>query len=481
MRYVWSTCLALLLGTLQVMAAVPAVDADAIKTVAVYDINTSPSNTHPYLQLALGDDIYRYSRHSDLQDLVVIDAQGNLLPHRIINTPVVPAAQQSISHVHFFPVPVGATAQTLRALSSASIHRDDHAIAIRVEQTPAAPQTAIDFYVVDLTSLKVAVDKLQLDWQAAEANAYLDVVISGSNDLSRWSPVAQGTLVQLQKNGQTLTRQQIALNLYARQYAYLRLQFPRGGQGLQLTAVQVIAQQPPAETVHAATIVDKRWQVPGHLAEDQTSALNTKPAHNTRASAWEFTRDEIAPATGISLALGETRYGDHINVFSRRTQNQPWQLLHQGVWFNAQVGDLWQHSDSINIRQNTDLFWRVELNAQVRNSAAPILVFHRQPEWLQFIASSAAPFKVAIRTGSAQQNQRADTQVFLQLIASKTVQWQTVDTVALAPEMNLLLPVDEPVNWSALVFWAMLLLAVVGLIVVAIRLIKTVGADSNSQ
>ena len=471
MRFLWSGCLALVLacGALNTVAGV----------VAVYDIKLQSDKATPYLQLELTEDIYRYSRSSDLQDLVVVDGQGNRLPHRVIRIPVAQAPQEQVSHVHFFPVPVGAKPETLLALSSASIRLDDNAISVTVEKTPRTElldqQAPIDFYVVDLTEFRATADKLQLDWQVAEINQYLDVEISGSNDLSSWSPVAHGTLVQLQKNGQKLTRKQIGLNLHAREYAYLRLQFPRGGQGLLLTSVQVITQQ-----ASNALIADRQWQVTGRFAEDQTSALNAKSSVNkASAAAWEFTRAEMAPVTRISLALGETSYGDNIKLFSRRTEKQPWQLVYQGVWFNAQVGDVWQHSDSISIYQNSDLFWRVELSAQVRNNANPILVFHHQSQLLQFIASNAAPFKVGIETDHPLPNHSAGAQVFSQLTAGKEVQWEKVDAVNLDPDIHQFARFSESVNWTTLVFWGILLLAVGVLVFVAIRLIKAVGSTSQ--
>lgn len=448
------------------------------EVIPVYQINEAPGT---YVQTTLTHDIYRYSADAQLNDLVVTDQQGNKLPYRITAPSAQVSEQSQLTNARFFPVAVGSPPEALIALSSASIRLDANEISVSVEKTnkdPLQDQSApVDFYVVDLSDVKTRVDKLVVDWQVTDTNQYLEVQVSGTNDLTNWSNIAQNTLVQLQKEGQLLTRNKIAVNLSEMQYAYLRLKFTRGNENLQLSKIQI----ENTDKVANAPVVD-HWEVKGALAEDQDSAL--RAGNHTAAmpvAAWEFARDDIAPVANISLNLGTIMYGDNIKVFSRNTEKQPWQLLHQGIWFNTQVGSDWQQSDAINIYSNSDIYWRIELNELVRTTLNPTLVFHRQPQTLQFIANNAVPYKIAIDDQAAPNNQQTSTQIFSQLVSGKELQWGQVAFTELNPNIDSFARNGMQVSWKTLLFWGILLLAVAILVGVAVRLMGQVKATISEE
>lgn len=437
------------------------------EVIPVYQIDDAPGT---YVQTTLTHDIYRYSADSQLNDLVVTDQQGNKLPYRITAPGTQVNEQSQLTSARFFPVAVGSPPEALIALSSASIRLDANEISVSVEKTNKDTlqdqSVPVDFYVVDLSDVKTRVDKLVVDWQVTETNQYLEVQVSGTNDLTTWSNIAQNTLAQLQKEGQLLTRNKIAVNLSEMQYAYLRLKFTRGNENLQLTKIQI----ENTDKIANAPVVDT-WEVKGALAEDQDSAL--RAGNHTAAmpvAAWEFARDDIAPVTNVSLNLGTIMYGDNIKVFSRNTEKQAWQLLHQGIWFNTQVGSDWQQSDAIDIHSSSDVYWRVELNELVRTTLNPTLVFHRQPQTLQFIANNAAPYKIAIDDQAAPNNQQTSTQIFSQLVSEKELQWGQVAFTELNPNIDSFARHGMQISWRTVFFWVTLSLAVGVLVYVAVRL-----------
>lgn len=444
------------------------------EVIPVYQIEDAPGT---YVQTMLTHDIYRYSADSQLNDVVVTDAQGNKLPYRITAPSVQTSEQSQQTNVRFFPVAVGAAPETLLALSSASIRLDANEISVSVvksdKQELQNDGVPTDFFVVDLSDLKTRADNLVVLWPVNEQHQYLEVAVSGTNDMSNWTPITQTTLVQLQKDGQKLTRNKIPLNLSEKEYAYLKLKFTRGSEGLQLTQAAIentdkIANSPVMDT----------WQVSGVLAEKQESALHhINSGKKTPVAAWEFKRDDIAPVAKISLNLGTVMYGDNIKVFSRNTEKQPWQLLHQGIWFNAQVGSDWQQSDAINIYSNSDTHWRVELNELVRTTLNPTLVFHRQPQTLQFIANNAPPYRIAIDSQAAPNNQQTSTQIFSQLVSGKELQWGQVAFTELKPNINSFARHGTQVSWKTLLFWGILLLAVAVLVGVAVRLFRQINKN----
>jgi len=456
-------------NTILGIVAVFSVSASA--TTPVYQINET---TGAYLQTVVSHDIYRYSANDDLRDVVVIDNQGNKLPHRII-TPNAEITEKSATiPVRFFPVAVGATPETLLALSSASIRLDDNAISVSVEKTTnealldkAAP---VDFYVVDISELKTHADSLTVDWQINESNQYLEVDVSGTNDLHNWTNIAQSTLVQLQKEGQSLIRNTIALDLSVKKYAYLRLKFIRGGDNLQLTQMAIHNRQQ-----QLSPVVTDIWQLRGSLAKNQTSVQRASGTiSGASVAAWEFIRDDIAPTTRINIDLGTSTYGDSLKVFSRAKPKDNWHLVYQGIWFNAQVGGVWQQSDAFTVYSNSDSYWRVELNELVRTTVNPTLVFHRQPQTLQFIANNAAPYSIAIDDKVSAANQNTSEQILSQLISGKDIVWTTVTFTELNPDMNSFAQKMTRMNWRTFLFWTILLTSLGVLVGVVIRLLKQI-------
>jgi len=441
--------------------------------IPVYKIDAA---TGSYVQTTLTHDIYRYSADTQLKDLIVTDQQGNKLPYRISAPDTKISVQTQQTPVRYFPVPVGASPETLLILSSASIRLADNEISVSVEKgnNPLAENqtAATDFYVVDLSDVRTRVDSLAILWPINEAHQYLEVEVSGTNDMTNWTPITNTTLVQLQKEGEYLTRNKIALNLNEMQYAYLRLKFTRGGDNLKLTSVHIentdkIANAPTADT----------WEVQGALAEKQSSALHAERHNNNSAvAAWEFTRDDIAPVSQVSLNLGNIQYGDRLNVFSRRSSKQPWQLVHQGIWFNAQVGSEWQRSDAISIYSNSDTQWRVELNELVRTTLTPALVFHRTAQTLQFIANNTAPYNIAIDNQTTADHQAVSAQIFSQLMAGKDVQWESVTAEPLNPNLGSFVRHQIDINWKTILFWLVLIGAVGALVWVAVRLVGQMKA-----
>ncbi|WP_049629770.1 DUF3999 family protein [Cellvibrio sp. pealriver] len=441
--------------------------AATAEVIPVYQISEASGT---FLQTTLTHDIYRYSADTQLNDLVVTDQQGNRLPYRIAAPSVQSSEQTNFTPVRFFPVAVGTAPETLLVLSSASIRLDDNQIsvsAVKADKEELQNQSApTDFFVVDLSDLRTRADKLAVLWPINEQHQYLEVDVSGTNDMTNWSPITKTTLVQLSKEGERLTRNKITLNLSERQYAYLKLKFTRGNEQLQLTQVQV----ENTDTIANAPTSDV-WQISGELADEQKSALySINGGAKVQTAAWEFERDDIAPVSNVSINLGAVMYGDSIKVFSRNTEKQPWNLVHQGIWFNAQVGDTWQQSDAINVYNNSDTQWRIELNELVRTTAKPQLTFTRQPEILQFIANNAAPYNIAIDTQVAPGNQQTTTQIFAQLVNGKDIQWSQSNATELKPNLNSFARHGMPISWKTILFWAIMIGAVGVLIWVAVRL-----------
>lgn len=443
------------------------------EVVPVYQIEQSQN---PYLQTALTHDIYRYSASVNLADLVVLDSNGNQLPYGIKPQPNIINKNVDQHSARFFPIFVGASPETLLALSSASIKLDDNEISVSVEKkydkTLGDFSGSVDFYLIDLSDSRLSVENLVLQWQTDIRDLYLEIEVSGSNDLNSWRPLANTTLVHLEKNGQALIRNKIMLNLEATEYAYLKVKFLGKNEQVALTHVYL---------ENSSQILDTKnldqWSLSGTLSDYQETILDSGKKNAIPVAAWEYQRDDIAPVSKIGLQLKEFVYGDNVQIYSRANSKQPWKLVHQGIWFNVQVGNEWQQSDAVNINPNSDVFWRVELHQSAGTTMNPMLMFYRNLEILQIIANSAGPFKVGIDI-DAQSDPQSKELIFKQLTSGKDIDWKSLTLTNLNPDITQFSRHGMTVSWKTMLFWLILFLSISVLFTLPIRLMRQMKEKS---
>ncbi len=351
-----------------------------------------------YLQVPLSHDIYRYSKYVDLRDLVVVDADYNNLPFRMVSLTMTPAAkierQENSTVLPFYPIGANATPATIRALRSTHISVTDNDVQVHVNNSDATASAAPDFYLVDVSTLKTKLTHVQIDWLPNEKNQYLEVQLEASSDLQHWIDLGRSTLVQIVHHEQQLKRNRLAVDIAPNSYEFLRLKILQGGERLQLTGITALQL---FSELKLANIESETWVVAGSLSGKQTTVyFPDQHSKSYAVAAWEYIRDETTPATTLLLDLGENTYGDSLKIFSRPSEKQNWQLRYDGIWFNARVGNQWQQSDEISLSGVGDKLWRIELNESAQNGLTPTLVFSWQPIQLQIITNTSLCEKTTI-------------------------------------------------------------------------------------
>ncbi len=461
-------------------ALVEVTDSNPPDTVPVYEVAGSPAT---YLEVALTHAIYRYAEDPGLADVVVLDRQDNRLPSRVVAAVAVPSETRVERDLRFFPVAPGVDPRNWVLQGKTSVRIDEEGTSIRIDadhgtEAGASPDT--EFYLVDLgePDARTRLDHLTLEWRPDSVNRYLEVEVGGSRDLRQWSMLATQTLVDIRHDGQTLVRKDIPLAIEADRFKVLRLKFLRGGETLKLT--QVVARMRVIGS--SALPPPERWEVAGVPASLPLVAGDLGTARERRrpvVEAWEFRRDDQAPATTVALALGQSIHGDTLRLLSRQRERQDWRLVHEGLWFNQRVGDTWQHSDPIHLVGNRDRYWRLELHQRLREETIPSLVFEHPPRSLRFIANHNPPYRIAVQRGTAGWPD-PDGEVFDRLVQDASPHWLSVPVVMLDPppldgEMR-----ESTLPWPSIGFWTALVVAVSVLLVLAIRLCRQAGGGDGS-
>ncbi len=429
MRFYWSYSKISLLSALLFLL----LEARA-EPLPIYQISDAQGT---YLQIPLSYTLYRYSQHSDLRDLVALDADNNNLPYSIVQlAPAAVAAKkidlQKIStDLAFYPIADDITPESIRALSTNKVSVSVNHVQVVVNDDSGVfaekPQRqAPDFYLLDLRELKTPVTGLEIDWDPDAQNQYLEVELEGSSNLQNWVSLGRSTLVHIVQQEQVLKRNQLTLDLGAATYDFFRMKILRGTDNLKITHVAAL------QTITDIKLPDvqfESWNLAGKLSTTQTTVyLPDERSKSYPVSAWEYVRDEATPAEMLSINLLTNTYGDTLKVFSRLAEKQPWQLVYQGIWFNIQVGNEWQKSDPISLDRSSHKFWRIELNESVKNLLNPELAFSWQPTQLRIISNNKPPYFLAIDSESSLYKSK---QVFNQLLQKAEPHWSKAGLVSL--------------------------------------------------
>lgn len=448
-------------------------------TTPIYQISETQGT---FIQVPLTHDIYRFSHEANLSDIVVLDMMQNKLSYRL--APLAPEQEKAVQPavnvvasdaLPFYPVPVDATPDTIRKLHTTQVKVQGSSVQISTTDKTQNNQNP-EFYLIDVSKLVHDINSLTIDWVANEANQYLEIELEGSRNLQDWSLLGHNTLVLINQQDQVLKRNQIDVNIAKKDFEFLRVRVLRGGENLQITGVT--AEQKNSVEAAPQPVIET-WSLTAQLAKNQTSVyFANSHSKSTSVSAWEFTRAESTPVDTLNIDFGNSAYGDIAKIFSRNSEEQNWQLLQKGIWFNAQVGDQWQKSEPVNVNRNTDKYWRIELNEAAKGNTNPVLVLGWKPVQLQIITNNKPPYKLAVSKLSDESYTR--NQVFNELIGKAKPTWTTSSLISLNVKPEEIHVTENPVNWTQWLFWAALILAVIVLLIFSLKLFKQMQHQPKS-
>lgn len=453
--------------------------------IVVYELETRDT----FVQSSLGHEVYRYSTSPDLSDLAVQDSKGNKLPFRII--PAVSKSQtlETVTPAIFFPVAPGTGEDQLRTLSSSSVQINSDKVHVEIV-APTGSLAAIanspEYYLIDLnqsnkastSNSSLTLSGLELQLQE-KSDSYHTWSLSGSNDLHQWYELSTKTLVNLHKEGHSLTQNTIPLALQSDDYAYFKLQCVGEGGANQLNVVGATVDicrnsqlsginilQRSTQTHYPA---DTQWKLSGEKVSAKSVQLSVDDIWKA-STAFEFFRDDVAPINKFSIVLGEQMYTDRIRLLGRNGHKRPWQLVYQGVWFNTKVGNQWFVSDEQYLYGQFTEF-RLEMSHPV--TIDPELVFYTETKLIQFVTNDSNQYQLVI--GAIAQGE-AQSGVLESVLRAQTPSWVN-------HQLNFLNPPKPErvslVSWRTLIFWGVLVLSLVLLIFMATKLFRQMNAISK--
>ncbi len=318
-----------------------------------------------HYQLQLPPAVYLNSQRSDLGDLRMFNAAGELLPYAVRSPILNPIPAQSVA----LPFFAQNKAQSSTGSSTQIKRNRDGSL---VEITQQALQKNVIQHLLDASQLKLPINTIKLGWQDADYSG--TVIIDASQDLQNWHQVSRGTVLNLQYQGQQLAQQELQLN--GSQAKYLRLSWPEGAPQL-LQSVQ-------AALVRQSTAAPHEWL-----------AMNIAPEKS--AGEYQFNTASALPIDQMRIILPQINTLVRTTLYSRAKPDAQWQARWQGVLYRLARNTGEVSNTPAMFSPNSHTEWKLQVDTQGGGigNTAPKIEMGWTPSTLLFIARGNPPFTLA--------------------------------------------------------------------------------------
>lgn len=389
-------------------------------------------------RLTLGEAQYRSAVSPQLQDVQVFNAQGQPLPSAVFRAETPVAQPASLQPLPWFALPPQGSAggDDLQLLTERNTDGSVRRVEARLGRTSSSAQPG--GWLVDASRLDVAVQALQLDWEAGPS-LQLRVQVDVSADLQSWRSVNDDVpLVDLAQDDNRLQQRRIFIGRHAN---YIRI-LPVSGSTLPaLTSVR-------AELMSAQPAIAWQWR----------SLQGTKVAPGE----FEHLLDGRFPIAQVDIATADNSVVQW-TLLSRDDAGKPWQVR-AGPWVAYQLQDSAQRRQSqaqALPAHSRDRYWKL-VAGQGQPAQPPTLKLGYQPESLVFLSQGEPPFTVAAGSVRATRASAPVGTVLAQLRAQQGPQWQPAQAIVHGPAQVLGgdAAVQPERDWKRWLLWALLVLGV---------------------
>jgi len=451
------------------LAAASAFAADPEKTAApvtpldfAYAVPLQFEGQDALYQATLPLSVYQHTVRSDLGDLRVFNAQGEVVPHMLRQPERSSTTAPVLNKLAYFPLQ-GTDNADLDQLS-VRIKRNSAGTLINIgSNAKYAAQTTLSGYLLDASAFKQAIVALELDWKNNKENFVGTLHIEYSDDLTNWRTLVHGApLANLQFGGHSLLQKRIEFP--ALQAKYLRLSWPQQQAPLQLSSI-------------SAELAAERVEAP----------LSWLPVNGDAVAGitgeYQFDLGAHLPLQRIRIELPQMNTLVQATLFSRARSGDTWRPAANALLYKLHHSGQDLNNPEIAVA-GTHRYWllRVEQKNGGIGTGLPKMQAGWQPHQLQFVTRGSAPFQIAY--GS---NEIKPAEFQMQNILPAAVQdkpelkirsAQTGTAVMLGGAAKLS-PAVPPLPWKKWGLWVVLGVAVLLLGGMAYRLVKQLEHHDN--
>lgn len=423
-----------------------------------YGLPVTVQHAAPLQEFNIPQRVYEMVTRDDLGDVWVFNHDGDVLPHSL-RTPALATTDGKTLSLPFFPL----LNETSAPSNAVTLHfRTDQNGTLLDLRNGVPTNLTSTSYLVDASSANRGIEKLILSW--SESTPYTlntRATLDSSHDLSDWRPVSGlFPILRLRHGDATIERRTLHLPSGIGRYYLLKLSPPTPP--IELTAVH-------AQLISEITPASSEWKTLAGVRDPN------QPAE------FEFNTGGMMPVDRIQVKLAHVNTVAAVEIQSAANQHGPWTYRASGLIYRiSNEGQETEQEELILTKTPSPhrLFKLiVKEGIESLGHEAPALVVGWTPHRLTFMVRGKPPYLLAYGNIGIVNSQQGVTNLLKTLPASPSDR-PTLDA-SLGVEQPLggdirRQPIPPPSNaWKKAILWLSLLSGVTILMVMALRLART--------
>ncbi|RON59038.1 DUF3999 domain-containing protein [Pseudomonas frederiksbergensis] len=415
----------------------------------------SVSGEGPWYRLELPLSVQLNARQTDLSDVRVFNAAGEAQAYALARQTAQSAENRTTTDVKWFPLYNSADA-TERA---PSVRVQSSANGTLVEVQPSsqleAGEEVLRGWLLDASGIKAPLQQLILDW-TSERDGFQRFSIEASDDLQHWQSWGEGQVARLSFADERVEQHEVGLPGQSARYLRLLWNAPQSAPTLTSAQLESASTRSlPLPLVWSPPLAGTRlkdgeytWQLPMGLNVERVQIELNQP-------------NSLAP----------------VNLSGRRESSLPWQPLSSGLLYRlTQNGqDVVQNELQLSGQTVQQLKLTVDERGGGLGVEAPTVKFAVRSTQVVFLARGAGPYTLALGSATVKTANLPLSTLIPDYSPAKfaSLGKATVDggaVVTQAPTAVAAATADT--NWKKFGLWAVLLLSVLFLAVMAVSLLR---------
>jgi len=428
----------------------------------------APGNEALY-SLTVPAELYRHIYRKDMGDMRMYNARGESVPY-MLRRPgyrgITKKEGTAPVSLPFFPV--HETGDMGAGVTGIHVATNENGVVIDVKSADSAVTGArLSGYIIDLSMLKQRPVGLHIDWSDNSTSFSVVVDVETSVDLNRWhTMIRNAALVKIDFDGHQLSRQVIEFPATAAKY--MRLSWPRQAQGAYVLSVKALFPDELSINRQVRQWVDLR----GRVVQGKTFA-------------YEYDNDAKFPVDAVNIKLSEHNSFMQAVVLSRNDEHSAWRYRAKGLFYNLNVDGASIENKPVSVNRSVAQDWRLETDSENGiGSSVPVLQLGWIPHELVFVARGAGPFTLAYGNTEVRMSEQplgAMLTAFGKRSGKKLVKDARIKQKIVLGGETCLVPPRPPLPWKTWTLWAVLIVGVFILAVMAWRLFLQMKAASGEK
>jgi hypothetical protein len=441
-------------------------------------------------QVELTPEIYAALTTPDLRDLDVVNAAGDSVPTASYH-PFAAAARDQRRAVPMFAIPAPETPAVnsedsihlhiergpdgkLRSLDAQVTPPNSPGMAtamneVVVASTPATVSSNrfanAPMIVLDASNLREPLLRLMVAWDN-HVNAAPRFSVSASEDLQSWRTiVANATFVQIEQDGNELTRNEVPLDGTYHNYLMLtRLDKTVALPGLMVDVVTPVSAQQPVR----------------HWITASSDGIDSSPPQKSDHTFFRYHLDAPMSIDAFNVQLADDNSVAHAGIWGKS-------IFAAGSGWGSSIGSIvafrLRQGDALLVNDSKQGFasarsreWSVELDTPT--SHAPTLELGYIPDRFVFLAQGAGPYRLIAGSATTRHGDAPVDVALSQLRASAGNDWKP-PLAALGARSDLrgekalaAEPAPTPQHWKTWLLWSVLVVAAAIVASLALSLLR---------